>query len=62
MQAILKVLLAILGNSVVQQLILLGLSEAAKRSDNTIDDKVVQIVENGYRNRVNPIQRAVEGS
>lgn len=62
MQAILKVLLATLGNSTVQQLILLGLSEAAKRSDNTIDDKVVQIVENGYRNRANPIQRVAEGS
>ena len=49
-----------LTNATVQQLILLGLREAAKRSDNTIDDQVVAIVENGYKNRVDPIKRAVE--
>ncbi len=60
MQLIAKFLLTILTNSTVQQLILLGLREAAARSDNTIDDKVVAVVENGYKNRVDPIKRVVE--
>lgn len=60
MQLIAKSLLTILTNSTAQQLILLGLREAAARSDNTIDDKVVAVVENGYKNRVDPIKRAVE--
>lgn len=60
MSFIANFLLKILSNSVAQQVILLGLREAAKRSDNTIDDQVVAIVENGYKNRVDPIKRAVE--
>lgn len=60
MQLLAKFLLTMLTNATVQQLILLGLREAAARSDNTIDDKVVAIVENGYKNRVDPIKRAVE--
>lgn len=51
-------LLKILSHAITQQIILLGLREAAKRSDNTIDDQVVSIVEAGYKNRVNPITRA----
>lgn len=60
MQLIAKFLLTVLTHSTVQQLILLGLREAAARSDNTIDDKVVAVVENGYKNRVDPIKRVVE--
>lgn len=60
MQILAKILLTLLTNATVQQLILLGLREAAARSDNTIDDKVVAVVENGYKNRVDPIKRAVE--
>ena len=60
MQLLAKFLLTMLTNATVQQLILLGLREAAKRSDNTLDDQVVAIVENGYKNRVDPIKRAVE--
>lgn len=55
-----KFLLRALASSTVQQLILLGLREAAARSDNTIDDKVVAVVENGYKNRVDPIKRVIE--
>lgn len=55
------ILLKILSNAAVQSLILLGLREAAKRSDNTIDDKVVEIVESGFRNRIDPIKRVVGG-
>ena len=60
MQLLTQFLLTMLTNATVQQLILLGLREAAKRSDNTIDDQVVAIVENGYKNRADPIKRAVE--
>ena len=60
MPTLAKILLSLLTNATVQQLILLGLREAAARSDNTIDDKVVAVVENGYKNRVDPIKRAVE--
>jgi len=49
MQLLTQFLLTMLTNATVQQLILLGLREAAKRSDNTIDDQVVAIVENGYK-------------
>lgn len=54
------ILLKLLSQTLVQRLILLGLREAAKRSDNTIDDQVVRIVEHGYANRVNPVRRVAE--
>lgn len=53
------ILLKILSNAIVQQLILLGLKEAATRTDNTIDNKVVEIVQAGFDGRVNPITRVV---
>ena len=49
----------LLTDSIVQQIIVLGLTEAAKRSDNTVDDRIVEIVKAGFDNRVNPINRVV---
>lgn len=54
-----QLLLRMLSHSVAQQLIILGLEAAAKRSSNTLDDKVVEIVKAGFANRVNPITRVV---
>lgn len=53
------ILLKILSNTFIQQLILLGLKEAAARTDNTIDNKVVEIVQAGFDSRINPIARVV---
>jgi hypothetical protein len=52
------ILLKLFTNALIQRLILLGLKEAAARTDNTIDDKVVAIVQAGFDSRINPIQRA----
>lgn len=57
MPFIVKALLAFLSDATVQRLILAGLSQAAQRTDNTIDNTVVEIVKAGMENRVNPIQR-----
>lgn len=57
MHAIASFLIKVLSHKLAQQLIVLGLETAAKRSDNTVDDKVVQIVKHGLANRVNPIKR-----
>lgn len=54
------ILLKLLSHTLVRQLILLGLREASKRTDNTIDDEIVRIVEHGFANRVNPIRRVAE--
>lgn len=53
------ILLKILSSTFTQQLILLGLKEAAARTDNTIDNKVVEIVQAGFDSRINPIARVV---
>lgn len=57
MHAIASLLIKVLSHKLTQQLIILGLETAAKRSDNTVDDQVVQIVKHGLANRVNPIKR-----
>ena len=57
--AVHAIILKILSNALIQQLILLGLKEAAARTDNTIDNKVVEIVQAGFDGRVNPITRVV---
>lgn len=54
-----KALLAFLSDSTVQYLILSGLAKAAQRTDNTIDNTVVEIVKAGLDNQVNPIQRTI---
>lgn len=50
-------LIKILSNTLVQQLVLHGLEALAKRSDNTIDDKVVEVVRLGLSNRVDPVKQ-----
>lgn len=60
MQLLTQFLLTMLTNATVQQLILLGLREAAKRSDNTIDDQGRGHRRERLQNRVDPIKRAVE--
>ncbi|HBW09469.1 MAG: hypothetical protein JL55_18960 [Pseudomonas sp. BICA1-14] len=57
MHAIASLLVKVLSRKLTQQLIVLGLETVAKRSDNTVDDKVVQIVKHGLANRLNPIKR-----
>ena len=57
MPFLVKALLAFLSDATVQRLIIAGLGQAAQRSDNTIDNTVVEIVKAGMENRVNPIQR-----
>lgn len=57
MPFIVKALLAFLSDATVQRLILAGLSQAVQRTDNTIDNTVVEIVKAGMENRLNPIQR-----
>lgn len=52
-------LLKALGSHTTKVLVLAGLELVAKRSDNTIDDEVVQIVKAGFDNRERPIERAV---
>lgn len=59
MSAIASFLLKVLGNKIAQQIIIIGLETAAKRSDNTVDDQVVKIVKEGLSNRVNPVTRVV---
>jgi hypothetical protein len=51
------ILFKLLSDTLIQQVVLLGLEQLAKRSDNTIDDQVVSIVRQGLANRVNPVQR-----
>ena len=41
----------------MQRLIIEGLGKAAERTNNTIDNTVVEIVKAGMSNRTNPIQR-----
>ena len=53
-----SLLLKVLSNALVQQLVLQGLEALAKRSDNTVDDKVVSVVRHALANRVDPVKRA----
>ncbi len=41
----------------MQRLIIAWLGRAAERTNNTIDNTVVEIVKAGMSNRTNPIQR-----
>lgn len=50
-------LIKLLSNTLVQQLVLQGLEVLAKRSDNTIDDKVVEVVRLGLNNRIDPVKQ-----
>lgn len=50
-------LIKLLSNTLVQQLVLQGLEALAKRSDNTIDDKVVEVVRLGLNNRIDPVKQ-----
>ena len=59
MPFLVKALLAFLSDATVQRLILAGLSQAAQRTNNTIDNTVVEIVKAGIDNRTNPIQRVL---
>ena len=52
-------LLKVLSNALVQQLVLQGLEVLAKRSDNTVDDKVVLVVRQALANRPDPIKRVM---
>ena len=52
-----QVLIKLLSNALVQQLVVEGLQLLAKRSDNTIDDKVVLVVRQALANKPNPIKR-----
>ena len=51
-------LLKILGSHITKALVLAGLEQVAKRSDNTVDDEVVKIVKAGLENREHPIEQA----
>lgn len=57
MHIVASFLLKVIGHKVAQQIIVLGLETAAKRSDNTVDDQVVSIVKDGLSNRINPVGR-----
>ena len=59
MPFLVKALHAFLSDAAVQRLIIAGLGQAAQRTDNTIDNTVVEIVKAGMENRVNPIQRTI---
>lgn len=50
-------LIKILSNTLVQQLVLQGLEALAKRSDNTIDNKVVEVVRLGLSNHIDPVKQ-----
>ena len=52
-------LIKILSNTLVQQLVIQGLEALAKRSDNTVDDKVVLVVRQALANRLDPIKRVM---
>ena len=52
-----SLLLKVLSNALVQQLVLQGLEALAKRSDNTIDDKVVEVVRLGLSNHIDPVKQ-----
>lgn len=53
-------LINILSNTLVQQLVLQGLEALAKRSDNTIDNKVVEVVRLGLSNHTDPVKQVAE--
>lgn len=53
-------LIKLLSNTLVQQLVLQGLEALAKRSDNTIDNKVVEVVRLGLNNRIDPVKQVAE--
>ncbi len=57
MPFLVKALLAVLSDATMQRLIIAGLGKAAERTNNTIDNTVVEIVKAGMSNRINPIQR-----
>ncbi|KII34840.1 hypothetical protein NL64_06130 [Pseudomonas fluorescens] len=52
-------LLKFFSDRLTQQVVLIGLEQAAARTTNTVDDQVVAIVRQALGNRVNPIQRVV---
>lgn len=54
-----QVLIKILSNALVQRLVVEGLQLLAKRSDNTVDDQVVRVVQQALANRLDPIKRVV---
>lgn len=47
-------------NAFVQRLVVSGLEELAKRTDNTVDDQVITVVKKGLANRPSPT-RGVPG-
>lgn len=57
MAFLIKLLLAVASSATVQKVVLDQLETLAKRSDNTVDDRVVEVVRNGLANRVDPIKR-----
>lgn len=56
MPVLAKVLLKLLGSKLIQEVILVGLEEAAKRSTTTVDDRIVAVVRNAFNNRVDPFE------
>lgn len=56
MPAAVKLLLKLFGSRLLQEVILIGLEEAAKRSSNTVDDRIVQVVRKAFENRVDPFE------
>lgn len=57
MAFLIKLLLAVASSATVQKVVLDQLETLAKRSDNTVDDRIVEVVRNGLANRVDPIKR-----
>lgn len=56
MPAIAKILLKLFGSRLLQEVVLVGLEEAAKRSTTTVDDRIVEVVRNAFNNRVDPFE------
>ena len=56
MPAIVKILLKLFGSRLLQEVVLVGLEEAAKRSSNSVDDQIVAVVRNAFDNRINPFE------
>lgn len=54
-----SLLLKLFTDRLTQQVVILGLEQAASRTTNTVDDQVVAIVRQALGNRLNPIQRVV---
>ena len=59
---VVEVGMRLLGKAVVRQVIMDELARVARRTDNTIDDRIVEVVRAGLLNQANPLKETMRNA